>query len=264
MGLFTTQEKKNLKQLLACAVNQDEVLSLDGLHGFLFGLAIIPEHIMPSEWLFSIFGEEMLEIGKLNEGDRLLGNLFNILNRMSVANDNEELTFPFDFNTVKNKDIQRVQEWAHGLFLATNLRPEIWGMDDEEEIDDEEQHEEELNDETVFDVNILDGEDVEIVTCFAIIMGVAFPERIPELFDNASNNPDALDRKDPELEAKLFAMLPDAVATLQEHAKAVRDDLVVQKADNYQDLPQPLRVEIGSNISCPCGSGKNYKQCCGN
>jgi uncharacterized protein len=128
MTMLASLEKKNLKQLLACAVNQDEVLTLDGLHGFLFGLAIIPEHIMPSEWLVSIFGEEMLEIDKVNEGDRLFGSLFNVLNRMSVANDNEEQTFPFDFNTIKNKDIQRVREWAYGLFMATNLRPEIWGI----------------------------------------------------------------------------------------------------------------------------------------
>lgn len=258
MAMFTSQEKQNLTKLLACAVNQDEVLTLDALHGFLSGLAIIPEHIMPSEWLFSIFGEEMLEIDKVNEGDRLLGNLFNILNRMSVANDNAELTFPFDFNSIKNKDIPRIREWAHGLFLSTNLRPEIWGMDAEVELDDEEIYE-----DKPYDNSVHGEEDEEIAACFAIIMGVAFPGRIPEIFDNVSNDPDALDRKDPELEAKLFAMLPDAVATLQEYAKTVRDGLEVVKADNYPVLPQPLRVEIGSNVSCQCGSGKKYKQCCG-
>jgi uncharacterized protein len=68
MTLFTSQEKKNLTKLLACAVNQDEVLLLDGLHGFLFGLAIIPEPVMPSEWLPGIFGEEMLEVNDEKEG----------------------------------------------------------------------------------------------------------------------------------------------------------------------------------------------------
>jgi yecA family protein len=61
MTMFTAQKKKSFKQLLALAVNKDEVLSLDGLHGFLYGLAIIPEAVMPSEWFPGIFGEEMLE-----------------------------------------------------------------------------------------------------------------------------------------------------------------------------------------------------------
>ena len=38
-------------------VNQREVRTLDGLHGFLFGLAITPELILSSEWLPVIFGE---------------------------------------------------------------------------------------------------------------------------------------------------------------------------------------------------------------
>lgn len=52
--------KKALKQLLCCAVNKDEALVLDSLHGYLYGLAIIPESIHLSEWLPDAFGEEMM------------------------------------------------------------------------------------------------------------------------------------------------------------------------------------------------------------
>ena len=71
----------------------------------MFGLAIIPEHVMPSEWLYSIFGEEMLNIDNEGEGDLLFGCLFSVLNRMTAANDNDELTFPLDYDTTKKKDI---------------------------------------------------------------------------------------------------------------------------------------------------------------
>ena len=38
MTMFTPQETKDLSKLLSYAANKDEVLSLDGLHGLLFGL----------------------------------------------------------------------------------------------------------------------------------------------------------------------------------------------------------------------------------
>ena len=62
MAMFTAREKKDLKQLLASLANPEDFLSLEGLHGFLFGLAIIPEPIMPSEWLPCVFGEGMLDL----------------------------------------------------------------------------------------------------------------------------------------------------------------------------------------------------------
>lgn len=256
MAMFTSQEKKNLKQLLACAVNRDIVLSIDGLHGYLFGLAIIPEPVMPSEWLPEIFGEEMLEVNDNQEGERLLGTLFAVYNRLIQQNEDGVLSFPFDIGTIKTKDIQRMREWTHGFFLATSLRPEIWGMDKYNEDFEEPELEEDEDDE--------DDDEAEIAACYSIVMGVAFPERLSELFDHVEGNIIPLDKKDPELEAKLFALLPDAVATLQKYANSARDNMRALRADNYVDPPKPRQVvKIGRNDPCPCGSGKKYKKCCG-
>lgn len=262
MAMFTSQEKKDLKQLLASAVNRDEVLSLDGLHGYLFGLAIIPEPVMPSEWLSGIFGEEMLEVNDNQEGERLLGTLFAVYNRMIQQNENGILSFPFDIGTIKTKDIQRMREWTHGFFLATSLRPEIWGMDKYDE--DFEEPELEVDEDYEDDENYEDDDEAEIAACYSIVMGVAFPERLSELFDDDEGNIIPLDKKDPELEAKLFALLPDAVATLQKYANSARDNMRALRADNYVEPPKPRQVvKIGRNDPCPCGSGKKYKKCCG-
>ena len=95
-------------------------------------------------------------------------------------------------------------------------------------------------------------------------MGVAFPERIDELFEHDEGNLIPLDKNAPELEAQLFAMLPDAVLSLQEYANGVRDAMEALKADNYfPEPPKPRKVEkIGRNDPCPCGSGNKYKKCC--
>lgn len=263
MAMFTAQEKKDLKQLLASTANEDKALSLEGLHGLLFGLAIIPEPVLPSEWVPEIFGDAMLEVHGQKEASRLMGSVFSVYNRLVQQNHDGELLFPFDYDTMKQKDVQRMRDWAKGFFFATNLRPEVWGMD-EEEYDDFEPDFDELDDDYDEQLEDYDDIDAEISGSFAVIMGVAFPERIPQIFHNVDKHPDALDQDDPELEAKLFAMLGDAVETLRMYADLPGDEMELQSADNYPPPQQPLRVEkIGRNEPCPCGSGAKYKKCCG-
>jgi uncharacterized protein len=267
MAMFSAREKKDLKQLIASVVNPEEFLSLEGLHGFLFGLVIIPEPIMPSEWLPCILGEGMLDVQGKDDADLLMGSLFGVYNRMTQQNRDGDLLFPFDYETMKQKDIQRMRDWAKGFFFATNLRPEVWGMEGDEEYDDLEPdiaEPDELDDDNDEDFDDIFDEDAEIAGSFAVIMGVAFPERIPEIFSNPEGNPDALDFEDPELEAKLFAMLDDAVETLRVYAEPFGDDLEEECADNYHVPQMPIHVEkVGRNEPCPCGSGAKYKKCCG-
>jgi len=140
MAMFTATEKRNLTKLLAREsnqvvtseeevsqreVNQREVRTLDGLHGFLFGLAITPELVLPGEWLPVIFGEGGPPIDDKKVGYRLLENLFLASNRIAQENQDGVLSFPF-CDPIKSKEVQRIQNWTNGLYLAISLRPEIW------------------------------------------------------------------------------------------------------------------------------------------
>lgn len=250
MRLFTPKEEKTLKQLLGCVDDQDEVLSLTSLHGFLYCLAIIPEVIAPSEWLPCVFGEGALDIEDEAEVNNLMGGLFAAFNRLVKAGNNDELQFPFDLGKLKVSDIGRVREWAYGFFQGTNLRPEIWGLPDEDEDIPEDKG---------------DGseEDQEIAACMAVLMGVAFPDRIAELFeDEPGVEMDQVALK--EREAKFFVMLPRAIEVFQEIANE-RRDAGRQIRRNKLPAPEPFRraEKIGRNEPCPCGSGKKYKRCCG-
>jgi hypothetical protein len=121
--------------------------------------------------------------------------------------------------------------------MATNLRPEVWGMDEDEEIDDDELYEEgqwedmleEYRAEDEADdgdtCEAIQGDEDEIATCFAVVMGVAFPERIPELFPKTVENPFPGDQRDPKFEATLIAMLPEAVEILREDASTAREKM---------------------------------------
>ncbi len=187
----------------------------------------------------------MMEFDDRDNAEEMLGHLFNVWNRLQKENAENKLRFPFDLNSLKNDDIERMEDWANGLYLAMILRPEVWGFDDEWE-----QREENIT-----------GDMQELSSAFGVIMGVAQPELIPEIFEKPGFDPEA-NEKDMKLLTTLFALLPDAVATVQEYARL--------KAEEYQGST-PLseksaggkREKIGRNDPCPCGSGKKYKKCCG-
>jgi len=251
MTLFTSDEKTNLKQLLDCAVNKGEALTLEGLHGYLYGLAIIPEPVPPSEWLPGILNKGDIVVENEQEGLQLIGSLYAAYNRFIKLNDNNKLTFPFNLDPIKTGDVHRIREWAYGFFLAIRLRLGVWGLDNETDFADEDEDRE------------FDEQMEENAACSAVIMSVAFPERIPELFNSAESPLDPAARDHSGDENRFIDMLPDAVANLQSYANRLRDGLRALRAEKS---PRPgLRTtdKIGRNDPCPCGSGKKYKKCCG-
>lgn len=241
--LFSAHEKKDLTRLLSKAVNPDDVFNLEELHGFLFGLAITPELIKPSEWLPVVFGEEMMEFESEEDAGEMLAPLFLVCNRFYDEHHKGKLFFPFDIGDLDTGDLTRISNWAHGLHQAMALRPEIWTIGREERNEDD-----------------LTEDEQELVSSCGIIMGVADPDKIPEIFEKEDFDPEG-NEEALNLEATLFALLPSAIATLQAHAK--------QKAEEHQAfmslLHQPANSapKIGRNELCPCGSGKKFKKCCG-
>ena len=247
MAMFTSQEAKDLTKFLSYAENQDEALSLDGLHGFLFGLAGIPGLVAPSDWLPGIFGEGMREVDDEKEGTRLIESLFSAYVRVAKQNQNGVLAFPFGAECIESKDLQRIREWTRGLFRAVSLRPKVWGLTG-----------------LTGKVGKSSNDASEMTICAAIIMGIVFPKEIPKLFPPTTVKGIRLDSSPAEIEAKLLALLPKAAARILEHANASRAVPRPLGAGKASSLPESYRtVKIGRNDSCPCGSGAKYKKCCG-
>jgi yecA family protein len=213
--MFTSQEKNNLNKLIAHAVNEDDVLSFNELHGFLCGLTIIPEKIVYSEWLPDVFGKEMLKFDNEKEEEKLLENLFIAYDRITNLNRDAVSIFPFNYDTIKANDFEHVREWAHGFYMSISLRPKIWGIDDGEESTNREFEVDQMEDNC--------DENLKIGRCFDILIGVASPEYIPQLFTNDKNEPNTLDFNDPELDSKLLFLLPYVVETLRKFGSLQHD-----------------------------------------
>lgn len=233
--LFPTTEKKKLSQLLALATDPEEALNLEGLHGFLFGLAITPDMVNPSEWLPFVFGEEMLTFDDEKKSTQLLETLFKAHGRLIDERETGKLGFPFNFDKLTLEEMPRVRDWAFGLFLAIGVRPGIWGLHDGKY------------------EKMMERQEGPAWAA-AVVSTVGLPETLDEAAEEAGD--EATEAEKGRIYMKLVEQLPEAVATLIEHAGKRRHLRLVPQA--------PLRVEkIGRNDPCPCGSGKKYKKCCG-
>ncbi len=243
--IFTKQELTNLSALLSRAAKPEEALTVNELEGFLYCLAITPDMVMPSEWLPAVFGEEMAEFSGQDEADRMLGHLFTAYNRFSMLKDNGKLAFPFDMRRLVEEDIlEDIEEWTRGFERAMRLRPDLWAPEGDES-----------EDESL-------AEPDPYTASFAIVLGIANPDDIPELFPKHQEVDEARNRDNNLLHARLFACLPEAIKRLQENAARLDEE---RRSIFHAPAPTKARrvVKVGRNDPCPCGSGKKYKKCCG-
>ena len=243
--MYTTTEKKNIKKLLSRAANPDDAFNLEELHGFLFGIAILPELIKPSEWMPIAFGEEMFEFDSQDEAKLLTGHLFALYNRLNAENQKRTLIFPFDIGELKTGDVQRMSDWTYGLFEAMAFMPEVWHWNESAQRDEDDED--------------LSEDEQELISACGIILGIAEPENIPELFEKDTSYPEK-NKSDLELQATLFVLLPKAILVICKHARLIAE--IRNKTMPYS-MPIQSVGKVGRNEACPCGSGKKYKKCCG-
>jgi len=249
MAMFGSKEQKNLTKLLSTALNQKKVMTLDELYGFLFGLAIIPEMLVPSQWMPTVFGgEEMCDIEDEKEGERLLGSMFSAYNRINTECSDGKFVFPFDTKKATTDDISRIRKWSHGLFLALSKSKKIFqfygksgGGAGESNVDKD-----------------------TFAVSYCILRAVAFPEKSAEFIEQIQKGVQS-DVSSVISDSNFISMLPDAVVSIQRYAKGVRLAIQIAEAEPKTVTPSaPLRVEkVGRNDPCPCGSGAKYKKCCG-
>jgi hypothetical protein len=80
------------------------------------------------------------------------------------------------------------------------------------------------------------------------LMNVEFPEREQWKAD--------VKKKRQEREAKLLR------ERAEEEAHRKRQQLALERAEDYEPDEEPVRQKVGRNAPCPCGSGKKFKKCC--
>jgi len=240
--MLTKSEQNRLSSLLALT-DSDDALTLCELEGYLFGLAITPEAIVPSEWMPPIFGGEMPTFDSM-KAETLTGTLMRTYNRFCTKNYNDELFFPFEGKKLTTNSVGNRLEWAYGFQRALLLRPRLWTPPENDPGLTGEQHH-------------------DIMMSHAILIGLNAPDEISNLFVDMDDKL-GIDPKDTiQARASLLTQLHHAVTVLQWYS-ARKEEARRKRIEQISRIATPTTSEkIGRNGPCPCGSGKKFKKCCG-
>src|SRR6478672_3714890 len=110
----------------------DNSMGLSDLDGFLTGVVVGPELILPSEWLPVIWGGEEPKFETENEMRVVLGAIMGRYNEIAACfNSDPEEFDPIFWEGPEGEVI--ASDWAGGFLDAVALRPQAWArlMDDD-------------------------------------------------------------------------------------------------------------------------------------
>ena len=247
----TARQKKILTRYLALSPDPDDTFTYDELMGYLFGVAITPDVILPGEWMDQIFGEEKPVHDSMTQAQEMLDCLMEVYNAFSEASRTDNLHLPFNILTLKPDQYDAVFAWVFGFNVALSLRPDIWEPEDLSALP------EDLTYAVMSSLMIIEGLiDPEVCT--------AYFEGLPgDILREAFGDFDDEDEDIPSRHlAILLASLPMAVEKLQEFARLM-DIRRLEGATKKSNLIPLRSAKTGRNAPCPCNSGKKYKKCCG-
>ena len=104
----------------------DDSMGLSDLDGFLTGIVVGPELILPSEWLPVIWGGEEPEFETEAEMRTVLSTIMGRYNEIITCLDSEAENFEPIF-LEGPEDGVIASDWAAGFLDAVSLRPLAWG-----------------------------------------------------------------------------------------------------------------------------------------
>ncbi len=211
---------------LSCLGTADsEPMLLSELDGFLAGILVCPELIMPREWLPVVLGQEDGSLGALNDEAALQETVelvlehYNAVSRELQGCDGSYRPV-FDIDTRHDETLWEL--WAGGFGRAMELRPESWAA-----------------------ITRADDEGA--------MLALAGMTALVSLADDGTGT--AYDR---ERTAALTEAAPDLIP---EWVETLNRSRLLHAMD--QPRAPAKSTKVGRNDTCPCGSGKKYKKCCG-
>lgn len=201
----------------------EEPMLLTELDGFLTGVLVCPDLIMPGEWLKSVWGSDESGVAPFDDpldvqwfADAVMARYNEIVRDLSRGK--PQPIFDVD---ERNGDVLW-ELWIDGFAEAMALRPDSWAA-------------------------LADGGDVEAADALSRMSMLIAIARNESLLDSVQIN---------AVQDEAPADLMDGVLRL--HASRLRNG---ETPSTSSIDPRPTKV--GRNEPCRCGSGKKSKRCCG-
>jgi uncharacterized protein len=215
---------KQLEKQLA-GLDDDEAMLLSELDGFLAGILVCPDLIMPGEWLPMVWGGENKDAAPVfentNQAEQLVGLIMERYNAVAAELQRGGGHYQPLFEVDKRHNEILWEIWLDGFHTALKLRPEAWAK--------------------------VRGSDGDARSALAGLLALV------QISRGESTLPkEQID----DIAAKAPDLIPHYIKTLN----AWR---ISQQVGGQFKTEAPNFGKVGRNDPCPCGSRKKYKRCCG-
>ena len=229
----TDPDLDRLNVLLHAIPAERDGMSIGELDGYIAGLIVCPETILPSEWLSGVWGGEH-EFADAAEAEATIAAVMGHYNRIA----RELADCPEDYAPVleidPNGGESLWESWIDGFERAMRLRPDAWE-----------------------EIALSDDEEASASVSMIIALNDFYYGR-SDLTEEAE---DELDRLAP-------GMIPEFVRNLNAWTKSRQSGKLGRGHPGFDAAidpgePPAFGRKVGRNEPCPCGSGRKYKRCCG-
>lgn len=215
-----------LEELLESDVFKGEAMLLDELQGFICSILSGPDLILPSDWIPVVLGDEphYESDAQAEEVVELLMRFYNqIVVNLEHGRAPDLILYPLD----EGSDQYDYAPWADAYLLGTEMGPTHW-------LEAAGEHSEEL---------------AELLKGFFLLNGSLRDEARKSGEQWMSNAAEGRALKSAEDD------LPAVILAIRAFWKT-RDP-------NPESPYEQESEDVGSGDACPCGSGRKFKQCCG-
>lgn len=232
--MHTVAEIDHLEALLSNLEVMSDAMCVSELDGFVAGLFLRPDMIMPSELLPEVWGlDGEPEFESMEQAEATIAAVMAHYNRVAENLANRRKPYEIVLEQAEGEGEPFWEFWIAGFEQAMRLRPEAW--------------------RTYFDAG-----DTQVEAAFSCMCGLL------EIHLGESSLPKAMQD---DLREHACELIPEMVVRMNGWIKS-QSPVGIGATPDWLGAAStnsgPARSnKVGRNELCPCGSGRKYKRCCG-
>ncbi len=230
-SFLSDEEMDELGGFLMSSATSDETMMMDTLDGFLTAIVSGPVMIIPSEWMPKIWGpteKDEPAFKTVAQAERITGLIMQHLNGIiwSLHQNPDAFEPVFDITGYPGDSREYVdgEMWAYGYMTGIDFQRKDW--------------------KAFFD----ESASAEVLRPIYLLGA-----------DDVTPDEEAL-TETPAQREELSNRIPASVAWIYKFWKPYRQAVAERTIATSFQREHP---KVGRNDSCPCGSGKKFKKCCG-